>query len=193
MSPNQKRKAIGALVISAAALAGIMTREGFTNHAVIPIPGDVPTYGYGSTIKADGSKVVIGDKITREDAKILLVDSVNKTYADGIIKCAPDLLVTQYEFDFLVDSAYNLGVNRICKSSIIKKFRNGQYAEGCAVIKEYKYAAGKDCTVPANRCGGIPKDRERAYNICIRGDYGVPSREEASIAAKRMQERKLPN
>ena len=193
MDKNQKRKAIATFIVSAIAIAGIQMREGFTDHAIIPIPGDVPTYGYGSTIKANGSKVTLQDKITRADANKLLVDTVNKTYAEGVVRCAPDLQIYQHEFDFLVDSAYNLGVNRVCNSSMVQKFRRGDYAGGCAAIRLYKYAAGKDCTVPVNRCGGIPKDRERAYKMCMWGDYGVPSREEATIAAKRMQEPKLPN
>lgn len=190
---QKNRKAIGALIVSTIAIAGIATREGFTDHAVIPIPGDRPTYGYGSTYKLDGSAVKIGDTIDRSNAAHLLIDTVNWTYAAGILKCAPDLVLTQYEFDFLVDSAYNLGVNAVCKSGMVRNFRAGNYEKGCQTIKQYVYAAGKDCRVASNKCGGIPKDRERAYNICIRGDYGVPSREEATIAAKRVQKPELSN
>lgn len=188
MNQNQKRKAIVGLFVSLTAIGGIALREGFEKNAMIPVPGDVPTYGYGSTVKADGSHVELGDSISRLDAQELLVDTANKTYADGIKKCAPDLILTQYEFDFLVDSAYNLGVSRICNSGIITKFRAGDYAGGCEVIRRYKFIGKRDCTIPANKCGGIPKDRERAYNICMRGDYGISSREKAAIAAKRVQE-----
>lgn len=188
MDRNQKRKAIAGLFISAAAVVGVMNREGFTDHAVIPIPGDVPTYGYGSTVKADGSKVKINDTISRSVARTLLNTTIDKTYSDGIKTCAGDLELYQHEFDFLVDSAYNLGVKRICTSSIISKFRSGDYAGGCAVILQYKYAAGKDCTKPQNKCGGIPKDRERAYKLCMWGDYGISSSQATRAKTESLQE-----
>ena len=166
---NNKRKLIAGIVLSAAALVGIITREGFTEKAVIPIPGDRPTIGYGSTFNNMGLPVKMGDTITRTAALELAKNSIENTYSAGIKKCASDLLLTQYEFDFLVDTAYNIGVKAVCKSSMITKFRQGDSLGACSMILQYKYVNGKDCTIKANKCGGIPKDRLRAFHMC-RGD-----------------------
>ena len=56
--PPQRRTA-AALTLSAAALVGIVLHEGYTDRAVIPVKGDVPTIGFGTT-----SGVKIGDTTT---------------------------------------------------------------------------------------------------------------------------------
>ena len=43
------RKSVMALVISVVGLGTITIHEGYSNKAYIPIPGDVPTIGYGNT------------------------------------------------------------------------------------------------------------------------------------------------
>jgi len=167
MTPNQKRTVAASLTVSLVAIAGVMNREGFTDHAVIPVPGDRPTYGHGSTFRPDGSPVQMGDTITRTEARTLVFRDMENTYAAGIRKCAGNLMLLQREFDFLVDSADNLGVKTVCNSSMIVKFRSGDYPGGCAAIKKYKFFHKKDCTIPANKCAGIPIDRERAYRMCM--------------------------
>ena len=55
----KKRLAVGALSLSATGLIGIASYEGFSDKAYIPIEGDVPTIGFGST-----QDVKMGDAIT---------------------------------------------------------------------------------------------------------------------------------
>jgi len=161
------RKSVAVLAVSLACLAGIYAREGFVPVAERPLPGDVPTFGYGSTQHANGSPVRLGERISEPEARKLATGQVRNVYEAGLRACAPDLVLLQREWDFLVDSAYNLGVRRVCESGMVREFRAGRYAEGCAYIKRYKYYQGKDCTNQANKCGGIPKDRERAYRMCL--------------------------
>ncbi len=42
-----QRRTVAALTLSAAALVGIVLHEGYTDRAVIPVKGDVPTIGFG--------------------------------------------------------------------------------------------------------------------------------------------------
>ncbi len=44
-----QRTAIAALSISGAALVGMLVHEGYRDRAYIPVPGDVPTIGFGTT------------------------------------------------------------------------------------------------------------------------------------------------
>lgn len=161
------RKSVAVLVVSIACLAGIELREGFEPVARPPLPGDVPTVGFGSTQYADGSPVRNGDTITKPEARKLMTQQVKDEYESGIRKCAPDLLLLEREWDFLVDSAYNLGVSRVCNSGMVREFRSGNYDAGCAYILKYTYFQGKDCRIRSNKCGGIPIDRQRAYKMCM--------------------------
>ena len=54
-----QRRTVAALTLSAAALVGIVLHEGYTDRAVIPVKGDVPTIGFGTT-----SGVKLGDTTT---------------------------------------------------------------------------------------------------------------------------------
>jgi lysozyme len=41
------RRTLAGLTLSATALVGIVLHEGYTDRAVIPVQGDVPTIGFG--------------------------------------------------------------------------------------------------------------------------------------------------
>ena len=171
MTPNQKRTAAAGLAASAIALAGIYNSEGFSPVATIPVPEDIPTYGYGSTIKADGTPVKLGDTITRTEAKALVASDVNKKFVSNLHKCAGDVPMAQGEFDALVDMTYNMGSATVCNSSIITKFRAGQYAEGCATILTFDRLHGKHCREPynlanVNGCKGIMNRRNYEFKLC---------------------------
>lgn len=53
------RRTVAGLTLSAAALVGIVLQEGYTDRAVIPVKGDVPTIGFGTT-----TGVKLGDTTT---------------------------------------------------------------------------------------------------------------------------------
>jgi len=61
---RRPRTTVAALGLSAAALVDLVLHEGYSDRAIIPVKGDVPTLGFGSTTRADGSPVRLGDTIT---------------------------------------------------------------------------------------------------------------------------------
>jgi lysozyme len=80
------------------------------------------TIGYGSTMYQDGSKIKMGDKITKEAAQELLMWEVNnKTGAiNGALKGVP---VNQNQFDSLCSFVYNLGMGAFNGSTLLKKVK----------------------------------------------------------------------
>jgi len=62
------RSTLAALSLSAAALVGLVLHEGYSDRAIIPVQGDVPTVGFGSTTLADGTPVKMGDTTTPPQA-----------------------------------------------------------------------------------------------------------------------------
>ena len=50
--PPVVRRTVAGMTLSAAALVGILLHEGYTDRAVIPVKGDVPTIGFGTTTSA---------------------------------------------------------------------------------------------------------------------------------------------
>ena len=79
----------------------------------------VATVGWGSTFYEDGTKVKLGDKITRKRADELL-DFMVLQFANQVkplIKCE----LNENKFGALVSFAYNVGVGALQKSTLLKK------------------------------------------------------------------------
>jgi lysozyme len=73
------RSAVGSIVLAAATFVGIAQHESFVGQATIPVKGDKPTYGYGTT-----TGVKLGDRITPERALQRLMVEVDTVYAQGV-------------------------------------------------------------------------------------------------------------
>lgn len=83
-------------------------------------PAMVPTIGWGSTRYADGTKVTMKDlPITKEQGEELLLKTLHQ-YEQSVDAFCVDSL-NQYQFDALVSFAYNLGVNALKTSTLLKK------------------------------------------------------------------------
>ena len=157
------------LTVSVMAIAGVLGYEGFREGAYVPVKGDVPTIGYGTTTRPDGSRVRLGDTITEPEARARATADIHDTYAMGIKQCLGETPLYQYEFDALVDAAYNMGVGAVCKSGMVRSFKAGNYQAGCEYILKYRFSQGRDCFLPENAkvCGGIKKRREYEYRMCM--------------------------
>ena len=161
----QKRTPIAALSLTAAALVGLLAHEGYSDRAIIPIAGDRPTVGFGSTFRDDGSPVTIGDAITPPRA-------VARTYAHiardeaGIKSCVTAPL-TQGEYDVMVDFAYQYGVPTLCASSMVRHTNAGRHAAACEAYLLYKRAAGRDCSNPASNCIGVWTRSQARRTRCL--------------------------
>lgn len=151
------RFAVGALTLSAVGFVATLDREGYTDRAIIPTKNDRPTVGFGSTFREDGSPVQTGDTITPPRAARRALAHIQKDEL-GLKRCIPPAtLMSQAEWDILVDFAYQYGVARTCQSSMVRHTIAGDYEAACRSYRAYKFAGGYDCSLPANSriCGGV--------------------------------------
>ena len=107
----------------------------------------VLTIGYGHT----GPDISPGDKISRYWADELLRDDVERLGAEvRRLKVAR----TQGQFDALLSFAYNLGTDRLSRSTLLKTIRGG--GSHSAIRREFMrwvYAGGK-------KLGGLERRRK---------------------------------
>lgn len=158
---ENKRVFIAALTLSAGAFVGILSREGYTEKAVIPVPGDVPTMGFGTT-----QGVKIGDKTSPVAAAQRALKDAS-TYEGAVKKCVQAPL-SQGEYDVYVDLSYNIGPSAFCGSTIVKRLNAENYAGACDAILMFKMFNGFDCSTPGNKiCAGLWTDRQRSYKKCV--------------------------
>ena len=163
---SRARMAVAALSISGVGLVGIALHEGYTDEAIIPIPGDRPTYGFGSTTRPDGSPVRIGDSIAPPVALRKALDDIGIKFESPLRHCI-HVPLHQHEWDFAVSMSYNVGATAFCNSTIVKRWNAGDYAGGCEAVMMWTYAAGKDCRVRENNCYGLITRREAERKQCL--------------------------
>lgn len=154
------RIAIAAISMSAAGLVGIVLHEGYTPVVTIPVAGDKPTIGFGTT---DGVKH--GDTTTPPKALARALQDVNKF--EGAIKQCVKVPLHQYEYDAFVSFAYNVGSANFCGSTLVKKLNNQDYSGACSELLRWTFVQGKDCKIKANGCSGIVKRREQEFRQCV--------------------------
>lgn len=130
------RNSIAALALSAAALVGMALHEGYRDTAYTPVPGDVPTIGFGTT---EGVKP--GDKITPPQALVRALDDIQKF--EGAIKRCVTVPLHQHEYDAYTSLAYNIGAGAFCSSTLVRVLNQGQYAEACRQILRWDKFKGQ--------------------------------------------------
>jgi lysozyme len=79
----------------------------------------VPTIGYGATFYADGSKVKLGQTITRDQANQLLKDHL-KEFEGAVIGLLNTTKVNANQFDAIVSFCFNLGAANLAKSQLLR-------------------------------------------------------------------------
>jgi len=148
-----RRQSVAALVLSATAFIGIAVHEGYKDEAYIPVPGDVPTIGFGTT-----EGVRMGDRTDPIRALIRLQQSADG-YSQAVKDCA-SVPMHQHEFDAYVSLTYNIGAGAFCRSTLARKLKEGDYEGACKEI--LRWDKFKGAPLP-----GLTKRRQQEYQKCI--------------------------
>jgi lysozyme len=148
-----RRASIASLVLSAAALVGIALKEGYTDQAIIPVPGDVPTLGFGTT---DGVKM--GDRTTPPKALARKLADVQKF--EGAIRQCVRVPLHQHEYDAYVSLAYNIGSSAFCASTLVRLLNQEQYEDACRQILRWDRFKGEPLR-------GLTIRRQSEYAQCM--------------------------
>jgi lysozyme len=148
-----KRQDIAAISLSATALVAIVLHEGYKGDAYIPLAGDVPTIGFGTT-----SGVKLGDRITPEKALQVAMKDVQQF--EGAIKSCVTVPLAQNEYDAFTSLAYNIGSGAFCKSTLVKKLNVNDYIGACNEILKWDKFKGKPLA-------GLTKRRQEEYTKCL--------------------------
>ena len=130
------RIAISALALSASALVGIAVHEGYSPVAYRPVPGDVPTIGFGTT---DGVKM--GDRTDPVQALTRKLADVQRF--EGALRQCVRVPLHQHEYDAFLSLAYNIGPGAFCGSTLVRRLNAGDYAGACAEILRWDRFQGQ--------------------------------------------------
>ena len=118
--------------------------KGFENLKLVaykPLPNDVWTIGWGTTVYPDGTRVRQGDTITRTQADAYFAHDLAK-FEDAVNEIIT-VPMTQGLFDALVSLTYNIGIKGFSDSSVDDKINAGNMAAAYATWAQYVNAGGK--------------------------------------------------
>ena len=165
------RIAVTLLGLSMAGFVAIVAREGYTDRAVIPTKGDVPTVGFGSTVREDGQRVKLGDTTT--PVRALHAAQAHIRRDEAVFRASlPGVALTQGEYDLYLDFTYQYGNGNWQQSSMRRNLLVGDYRAACDALLRYRYSAGYDCSTVVNgklntRCGGVWTRQQERHAKCL--------------------------
>jgi lysozyme len=142
-----------ALRLSAAALVGIAGWEGYKSVAYIPVPGDVPTIGFGTT-----KGVKMGDSIDPVTALQRKIRDVE--VFEGAVKQCVKVPLAQHEYDAYLSLAYNIGSGAFCKSTLVRKLNAQDYEGACREILRWNRFRGEPLA-------GLTNRRQAEFKQCM--------------------------
>ena len=149
------RVQVAALSASAVALVGLAVHEGYREEAYTPVPGDVPTIGFGTT-----QGVRLGDKTNPVEALQRALADMQKF--EGAIKRCVTVPLHQHEYDAYLSLSYNIGSGAFCSSTLVKLLNQGQYKAACDQILRWDKFKGKPLR-------GLTIRREKEHKQCLGG------------------------
>ncbi|HCD9545854.1 glycoside hydrolase family protein [Acinetobacter baumannii] len=142
-------------------------KEGYTAKPIIPVKGDRPTIGNGTTFYPDGRAVKMNDQaITRKQAFEYLKFTMNKD-AQPFNKTLLNIPISQTEYDLYLDFTYQYGIGAWSSSSMLKNLKVGKYKAACDSLLKYKYVAKRDCSIRKNGCYGVWTRQVERHAKCI--------------------------
>ena len=147
------RIVIASLTLSAAAFGGLVAYEGWCGSACIPVPGDVPTIGFGTT-----EGVRMGDTITPQKAVQRALQDVAKV--EGAVKQCVKVPLHQHEYDSYIQFSYNVGSGAFCGSTLVRKLNAGDYSGACSELLRWDRFQGKPLR-------GLTLRRQSEYTKCM--------------------------
>lgn len=139
---------------SSAGLALIKKWEGCKLTAYRDSVG-VWTIGYGVTTAAGFGPITKGMKITQAQAETWLVEGLRKYEAavDRALKRLP----SQAQFDAMASLCWNIGPGNFAKSSVVRRFNDGDLRGAADAFRLWNKASGKVLKGLTNR-----REAERA-------------------------------
>jgi lysozyme len=124
--------------------------------------GHPVTYCYGQTDEL--GEVKVGQRFTKVDCDAAIQKSLPK-YVNGIAKCATHVFPVKI-WAALLDGAYNAGIAAVCRSPMMARINEGDYAGGCNAFAGWYI-----------RSDGVIRKGLIARRAGLRGDPRVSERE----------------
>lgn len=115
---------------------------------------NVPTKCFGDTYD-----VIVGKRYSMDECLESLATQIID-HVKPVLQCTPVLKDHPYQLTAASSLAYNIGGPAYCRSSVARRFNEGQWRAACEAILLYDKAGGKTAK-------GLTKRRTDEYTLCL--------------------------
>lgn len=170
IAPGKGKNRIAAALIAGTVGSGVCglavtkigTHEGYSEKAIIPVKGDVPTICFGET-----RGIRMGMTRTRPQCEAMFLEALS-TFADGIERCVTKPMSDNTYVAFL-SLSYNIGIGSkahpgFCQSSVVRQFNAGNGRAACDAMLAFN-KGGK----PRRVLAGLVRRRQEERAMCLKG------------------------
>jgi lysozyme len=161
--------ALSGLALAAIAACTTIVRpfEGTVTHTYpdVVYGWKLPTACRGHTGTFNGVPLAPGQDFTLAECDEMQAADLRKTY-DAEAACMDVGKLNANQLGAFLSLGFNIGTGAVCRSSIPRKVRAGQFGAACATIAEFDKANGKDCHLASSNCYGIIRRRTAETALC---------------------------
>lgn len=168
--PAKARNRIAAAIVAGTmgtgaaglAITKIGTSEGYSEKAIIPVKGDVPTICFGET-----RGIRMGMTRTRAQCEAMFLEALS-SFADGIEMCVTKPMSDNTYVAFL-SLAYNIGLGSkahpgFCQSTVVRQFNAGNGRAACDAMLAFNKGGKPRRVIP-----GLVRRRQEERALCLKG------------------------
>ena len=117
--------------------------ESFSSKAYLDKVG-IPTIGYGTTYYPNGKKVTMNDSsVTKKQATEMLQYQIDTHYAAAVNRYS-QVKMTQNQFDALTSFCYNVGINALQKSTMLKYHNQKKFKKASNEFLRWTHAGHRE-------------------------------------------------
>lgn len=165
-----RRAAAGGMAAGAFGLLlmGLPLLEGKTNHAVVPVSGDVPTLCYGYT-----KGVKMGDTADDHQCVTYLKAEIHEAlHAVDVLVQVP---ISEEERAAYGSMVYNVGRSAFARSTVLRRVNAGDRVGGCmAMVYKDRNGNWQGWVYLGKRVlPGLVNRRLAEQELCLRGARGI--------------------
>lgn len=157
MSTKKKLAAVVGVSAATLLLVTVPRHEGEVLATYID-PVGVATVCYGDT---DPNMAIPGATYSRAEC-LQSLERQLVTHAEPVLETVPEVVASPEMTAAFVSLAYNIGAEAFRKSTVVRRFRSGDYAGACRAIEMWRFAGGRELP-------GLVRRRADERALCEKG------------------------
>jgi lysozyme len=157
MTPGQAKAVKGSLIGGAALAAALGLIQNWEGTKLNPYRDIV-----GVWTVCTGETRVEMRRYTRAECDGMLREAIESDYGKGVLRAVPALQSRPYQLAASISLAYNIGVPAFTRSTVARRFNQGNWRGGCEAFLAWRFAGGREVKGLLNR-------RQDERRVCLTG------------------------